>query len=176
MTDVIYRDITGLLTRAQDGEPGTFEGYACVWGVQDSYGTSFRKGCFEDGGLDGEPYAYLWMHRSDEPIGTFTAKEDEHGLWVAGTYDATPDGQRARARAMSGSANGQSVGFIPLMVDPDNETVFTQVRLVEVSQITRRMAAVPGAELTSVRANGTDSSLVVARAALALSATEVHGE
>jgi hypothetical protein len=41
------------------------------------------------------------------------------------------------------------------MVDPDDESAFTQCRLVETSQITRRMASVPGAELDKVRMAGT---------------------
>jgi hypothetical protein len=49
------------------------------------------------------------------------------------------------------------VGFVPIGVDPDDDTVFTSARLVETSQITRRMASVPGAGITKARAAGADA-------------------
>lgn len=149
------RAVQNLTIRAGEGEAGTFEGYACVWNVTDTYGTSFRPGSFRDGGLDADPYALLWMHSPFDVLGTFTAEEDDIGLRIAGAWDETPEGITGRARARSGSAPGLSVGFVPIMVDPDDETAFTQCRLVETSQITRRMASVPGAELDKVRMAGT---------------------
>lgn len=134
-----------------DDDGGTFEGYACVWGVTDAYGTQFARGCFSAGGLDEEPYALLWMHDPWQVLGIFTATEDDHGLLIAGRWDRTREGQDARAKADSGSAAELSVGFVPVMVDPDDDQVFTAARLVETSQITRRMAAVPGAAITGSR-------------------------
>lgn len=137
--------------RAADDADGTFEGYACIWGVQDSYGTTFDRGCFGAGGLDGDLYAFLDMHSPFVVAGTFNASEDDKGLFIKGAWDDTTTGRDCRTQARSGSKNGLSVGFVPLMVDPDAEDHFTQCRLVEVSQITRRMASVPGAELTAAR-------------------------
>lgn len=148
---VQVRALQQLELRADTGDEGTFDGYACVWDVRDSYGTSFRRGSFAQGGLDTLPYALLWMHQPDVVYGTFFAIEDDHGLHVVGRWDDTPDGQAGRARAQSGSAPGLSVGFVPIGTDPDDSTVFTSCRLVETSQITARMAAVPGAELVGVR-------------------------
>ena len=145
------RMLQSLQLRAGDDQDGTFEGYACVWDVTDSYGTTFRQGCFGAGGLDTDPYALLEMHNPVNVSGLFTAVEDGKGLLIKGGWDDTALGRDGRARAKSGSANGLSVGFVPIMVDPDDENVFTQCRLVEVSQITRRMASVPGAELTAAR-------------------------
>lgn len=163
------RALQALQMRAGDGEAGTFEGYACVWDVEDSYGTTFQRGCFSRGGLDPEPYALLWMHNPLEVLGTFTAQEDDHGLRIAGAWDETAAGKDARVRAKSGSAPGLSVGFVPIMVDPDDETLFTQCRLVETSQITRRMASVPGASLDKVRVQGQPAELrLAADRALAL--------
>lgn len=139
------------LRAAAASNTGTFEGYACLWNVRDSYGTTFAPGCFGAGGLDADLYALLAMHDPTEVIGTFTAKEDDTGLWITGGWDDTSDGEKARARARSGSAPELSVGFVPLMLDPDDENLFTQTRLVEVSQITRRMGAVPGAAFANVR-------------------------
>lgn len=156
LTDAAGHELSLRAAAADDG-PGTFEGYACLWDVRDAYGTSFARGSFGAGGLDTREgraglYALLHMHAQyDPPIGTFAAREDDTGLWIAGEWDPTPEGTAARARAKSGSASELSVGFVPLMVDPDDESIFTQVRLVEVSQITARMAAVPGAGFAGVR-------------------------
>ena len=139
------------LRAAAASDAGTFEGYGCLWDVRDSYGTTFSRGCFGSGGLDENLYALLWMHNPELVIGTFRAREDDTGLWLSGEWDQTPEGQTARARAKSGSAPELSVGFVPLMVDPGDDTRFTQVRLVETSQITARMAAVPGAGFSSMR-------------------------
>lgn len=156
-TAVVLTDRQGravdIRAAAQPDGSGTFEGYACVFDVTDAYGTRFAPGCFGAGGLDADLYALLWMHDPTAVIGTFTGQEDERGLWIAGGWDPTPEGQAARARAASGSAPGLSVGFVPLMLDPDDENRFTQARLVETSQITARMAAVPGAGFSSARSS-----------------------
>lgn len=144
------RGLQQLQLRAADSEDGTFDGYACVWDVIDSYGTTFRRGSFIEGGLDQGEYALLWMHDPTQPIGVFTATEDDHGLVIKGAWDQTPEGQAKRVMAR-GSAPGLSVGFVPVGVDPDDPSVFTSARLVETSQITLRMASVPGAELTAAR-------------------------
>lgn len=145
-------DVNGapLDLRAQ-AEAGTAEGYACVWDVVDSYGTTFAPRCFSAGGLDGGDYALLWMHDPASPIGVFRAAEDDHGLLIRLKWDKTAAGEDARQRAISGSAPGLSVGFRPLMVDPDDTNRFTQAGLVETSQITARMASVPGAAITAAR-------------------------
>lgn len=149
---VLYRAVPAIDVRAAaDTETGSFEGIACVPGVRDSYGTVFAPGCWTAGGLDEDLYALLAMHNPTEPLGTFTAREDDAGLHIAGAWDDTALGRDWRTRARTGSAALLSVGFVPLMVDPDDGDLFTQCRLVEVSQITARMAAVPGAELTGVR-------------------------
>lgn len=151
-----------------DGEEGTFAGYGSIHGVRDSYGTEMRQGCWTNGGLDSDPYALLWMHNPDVVLGTFTAREDETGLWVEGRYDDTPEGTAARTRAISGSAPGLSVGFNVVAIADDDPDAFTACRLVEVSQITARMASTPGAELASVRkAQAANDSIRKARTAAA---------
>lgn len=148
---VQHRLVGGLDLRAAATSEGTFEGYACVWDVVDSYGTTFAPRSFGAGGLDTDPYPLLWMHDRDVVLGTFTATEDDRGLLIRGSWDDTGVGRDARARAKSGSAPGLSVGFVPILVDPDDEDRFTQVRLVETSQIVARMASVPGASIHNAR-------------------------
>lgn len=131
---------------------GTFEGFLCRFNVKDSYGTHFVPGCFQTGGLDERLYALLWMHNPTQPGATFTAKEKGNdGLWIEGAYDDTGLGSDMRTRAKSGSAPELSCGFIWRDSDPDDEDAITSAKLVEGSQITARMASVPGSQIEAVR-------------------------
>jgi HK97 family phage prohead protease len=149
--------------RVDDGEDGTFDGVACQYGRKDSYGTTFHPGVFKRG-IDKGSYAYLFMHSPYDPIGTFRADEQSNLLHIAGAYDDTQAGRDARVMARSGSARELSVGFVrtdlppweklAAMTDEDRADVLENIRsarLVEVSQITARMAAVPGSKLKTVR-------------------------
>lgn len=144
-------ELSVRVDQAPDGSGG-FEGFLVVYGVRDTYGTTFQQGCFTEGGLDPSPYPYLAMHSPMIPTGTFAAEEREEGLWIAGEYDPTPDGQAWRARAVSGSAPELSVGFVWLNDGgEDDPDLITSARLVEGSQIVLRMGSVPGAALHGVR-------------------------
>jgi HK97 family phage prohead protease len=149
--------------RVDEDQDGTFEGVACQYGKKDSYGTTFHPGVFRRG-IDKGAYAYLWMHSPYDPIGTFRADEQSNLLHIGGRYDDTARGRDARVMARSGSARELSVGFVRTdlpdwkklaeMADEDRDDVLNNIRsarLVEVSQITARMAAVPGSKLKTVR-------------------------
>jgi HK97 family phage prohead protease len=158
-TDTLTREVqhrvipTGQLeVRAGGSGPGTFEGWANLWDVVDSYGTRWLRGSWLAGGLDSEPYALLWMHDARVVLGSFVAEERDKGLWIAGSFDPTPEGQAARQRAVSGSAPALSVGFGAAITSPDDSTAFIASELLEVSQITARMQSTPGAGLTKARA------------------------
>lgn len=158
-----------LRAAAADEDAGGFEGIALPWNTLDSYGTRFHSSAFDDT-LDSALYAFLWMHDPWDVLGAFTAEARDDGLWIAGDYDDTQSGREARVKARSGSAPGLSVGFQRLEVDEDDPNLITRARLVEVSQITARMQAVPGAGLTATRkAADTERRVAVARARLALS-------
>jgi HK97 family phage prohead protease len=157
-----FRSLEEINWRLDGGGDGTFEGLACRYGVVDSYGTTFHPRAFRKG-LRGS-YALLFMHSPYQPIGTFTAEERDDGLYISGRYDDTAAGRDARTMARSGSASELSVGFVRTdlpdwsklaeMSDEDREAVLANIkgaRLVEVSQITARMAAVPGSKLKTVR-------------------------
>ncbi|RMB85619.1 HK97 family phage prohead protease [Streptomyces shenzhenensis] len=149
--------------RVGEDQDGTFEGVACQYGKKDSYGTTFHPGVFKRG-IDKGSYAYLFMHSPYDPIGTFRADEQPNHLHIAGAYDDTQSGRDKRAMARSGSARELSVGFVRTdlpewkklaeMGDEDRADVLENIRsarLIEVSQITARMAAVPGSKLKTVR-------------------------
>jgi HK97 family phage prohead protease len=162
MTEIEFRSLDEIELRVGDGEDGSFEGRACQYGVVDSYGTTFHPRAFRKG-LKGS-YALLFMHSPYQPVGTFTADERDDGLYIKGRYDDTAAGRDARTMARSGSASELSVGFVRTdlpdwkklaeMSDEDREEALANIkgaRLVEVSQITARMAAVPGSKLKTVR-------------------------
>jgi HK97 family phage prohead protease len=161
--DIEFRVFETTDFRVADGDDGTFEGVACQYGKKDSYGTTFHPGVFKRG-IDKSDYAYLWMHSPYDPIGTFRADEQPNLLHIGGRYDDTTAGRDARVMARSGSARELSVGFVRTdlpewkklaeMGDEDRADVLENIRsarLVEVSQITARMAAVPGSKLKTVR-------------------------
>lgn len=157
-----FRSLEGIDWRVDEGDDGTFDGLACRYGVRDSYGTTFHPKAFRKGGLKGQ-YALLVMHDPGRVAGTFTAEERDDGLYISGRYDDTQEGRDARTRARSGSARELSVGFVRTdvdwkklseMSDEDAEAALANIRgarLVETSQITARMAAVPGSKLKTVR-------------------------
>lgn len=163
MTEVEFRVFETHEFRVDEDQDGTFDGVACQYGKKDSYGTTFHPGVFKRG-IDKGAYAYLWMHSPFDPIGTFRADEQSSLLHIGGRYDDTAAGRDKRAMARSGSARELSVGFVRTdlppweklagMTDEDRADVLENIRsarLVEVSQITARMAAVPGSKLKVVR-------------------------
>ena len=163
MTEIEFRIFDTAEFRVDEGQDGTFNGIACQYGKKDSYGTTFHPGVFRRG-IDKGSYAYLFMHSPFDPIGTFRADEQSNFLHIDGRYDDTQSGRDKRAMARSGSARELSVGFVRTdlpdwkklaeMADEDRDDVLNNIRsarLVEVSQITARMAAVPGSKLKTVR-------------------------
>ncbi|MGX1483427.1 HK97 family phage prohead protease [Streptomyces griseus] len=162
MSELEFRSLEDIDWRVGEDGDGTFEGLACRYGVIDSYGTTFHPRSFRKG-LKGN-YALLFMHSPYQPVGTFSAEERDDGLYISGRYDDTAAGRDARTMARSGSASELSVGFVRTdlpdwdklsqMSDEDREATIANIkgaRLVEVSQITARMAAVPGSKLKTVR-------------------------
>ncbi|HEX5569009.1 MAG TPA: HK97 family phage prohead protease [Streptomyces sp.] len=163
MTEIEFRSLEDIEWRVDEGDDGTFAGYACRYGKKDSYGTTFHPGVFRKG-LDKSSYALLFMHSPYQPVGTFRAEERSDHLWIEGRYDDTAAGRDARVMARSGSARELSVGFVRTDL-PDWKKLYEMeedarkdalenirsARLVEVSQITARMAAVPGSKLKTVR-------------------------
>lgn len=161
--EIEFRSLEEVEWRVDEGSDGTFAGYACRYNKRDSYGTTFHPGVFRKG-LDKSDYALLFMHSPYQPVGTFRAEERADHLWIEGRYDETAAGRDARVMARSGSARELSVGFVRTDL-PDWKKLYEMdedkrkdilenirsARLVEVSQITARMAAVPGSKLKTVR-------------------------
>ena len=90
---------------------GTISGYASTWTREpDSYGDIVAKGAFAENIAqikeEGRVLPFLFNHKADDLsayIGTvIELKEDDHGLYFEGTFDDTPEGQRARELALDG--------------------------------------------------------------------------
>lgn len=100
-------------------EERTIKGYLATWGVTDTYGTRFIKGCFSrsisERGPDSnakQKIVYLWQHDMRDPIGRFTRlEEDEYGLYFEAEIDDVPSGNRALRQVASGTINQNSFGF-----------------------------------------------------------------
>jgi hypothetical protein len=138
-----------------DHEPH-FRGWLCRAEVRDAYGTTFAPGCWAAGGLDAGPYALCWMHDPWVPVGAFTASDRSEGLWIEGRWDQTRDGRDARTKART-SAPELSVGFRSVIFDEEDSERIIAAQLVEGSQITARMAAVPGSQFEEARRRPADT-------------------
>lgn len=124
-------------------------GYLIVWGVLDSYGTAFVKGCcaksIRERGPESESkqkIAFLWQHEVCNPVGRFTKLvEDDYGLYFEAECDDIPEGDRALRQINSGTINQFSVGFdyIWEKVEYDEETdavILLEIMLMEGSAVT----------------------------------------
>ena len=131
-------------------EDRTIKGYLIVWGVRDTYGTIFLKGCCsksiqERGPESNSKYKItgLWQHDQKDPIGQFTVlKEDNYGLYFELLTDAgVPSAERAVIQVRSGTINQFSAGFNYIWdkVEYDEETdslLLKEVMLMEGSAVT----------------------------------------
>ncbi len=97
------------------------EGYCCVWGVKDTYGTKWVKGSWAKSINDRGPASNakqkiiaLWCHDSKDPIGQITElREDDYGVYFKMKLDVAdaPNAKRALGQVRSGTLNQFSFGF-----------------------------------------------------------------
>lgn len=139
----------------EDGEPGSFEGYASVFGVTDSHGTVFDEGAFKKTIKERKGWLpIVWMHNPYEPIGRAEVSEDGKGLHVKGQLDL--DVQRG-AEVNSGMKKGyitqMSHSFRKvrekLVKAEDKSEIphFLEVKSFEVSPVTTNFASANEAEI-----------------------------
>jgi HK97 family phage prohead protease len=144
---------TGLEIKSlNDG--GYFEGYASVFGVQDSDGDVIVKGAFSNTLASGKKPKMLWQHDAKEIIGKWTElSEDDNGLWVKGSLIMdTQRGREAYAQLKAGVLHAMSVGFNILGAGQGQSTrgrVIDEVDLWEISLVT--WGANPEALITNVK-------------------------
>lgn len=133
----------GFEIRAMSDD-GTFEGYASVFGVEDSYSDIVMHGAFR-ASLERHTAAktmpaLLWQHRSDMPIGAWKEmREDDYGLWGKARLSDTAMGRDARELLKDGAITGLSIGFSPVAWEHDKAskvTKLTEIDLWETSLVT----------------------------------------
>lgn len=141
-----------------DADTRTFEGYASVWNVIDTYGTEFAPGCFKrtlgEWRARGAWPDFLLQHDVSLVAGKWLdMREDDVGLWVRGQYVKSAFGDHGLACVREGIATGLSIGFVMRGYEIDDRNdqsmLITDVDLYEISQVTK--PANPAAGFTALR-------------------------
>lgn len=125
-------------------EKGTFEGYGSIFGNVDSYLDICVKGCFTRSLAEhkaaGTMPAMLWQHDSTQPIGVWTAiEEDDNGLRVEGKLADTTLGTDVAKLLKMGALKGLSIGYCTRKASFDEKTgvrSLLDVDLFEISPVT----------------------------------------
>lgn len=126
-------------------DDGLFSGYGSVFGVVDSYKEVVAPGAFAESLAEikakGRPVPVLWQHRSDQPIGIYSALvEDDHGLKVDGQLILdVARAKESHALMKAGAVSGLSIGYYVRESSYDEKTgirTLSRLDLVEISLVT----------------------------------------
>ena len=150
---------TSLEIKSLD-DGGHFEGYASVFGVQDSDGDVIVKGAFK-GSIErmqsnGRRPKMLWQHNPTMMIGSWQeVREDDNGLWVKGNLILeTEKGREAYALMKAGELDAMSVGFNIDEATGGRGRVIEAADLWEISLVT--WGANPDALISNVKSIDTE--------------------
>lgn len=130
---------------SEDDENFYFEGYAAVFGNEDSDGDVLVRGAFArslrefDLLGDTTKRTVLWQHDTDQPIGTAILKEDDHGLYFKASLPKSDTFVRDRVipQLRHGSVRTMSFGFKTInRYFKDNKRNLTDVEIFEISPVT----------------------------------------
>ena len=161
-TAMLHKTFTAPAEFKSLDEGGSFEGYASVFGVQDSDGDVIVKGAFKKS-IDrfaerGKRPKMLWQHNPGIIVGSFTeVREDDVGLFVRGSLILDVEkGREAYALMKAGELDAMSVGFNIEGAQPGDGRgrVIDDADLWEVSLVT--WGANPDALITSVKSISTE--------------------
>lgn len=153
------------------GQAGTFKGYASTR-KRDSAGDVVVEGAFKrtieqnDGKVP-----ILAFHDPRRPVGMTTLmKEDGHGLYVEGFVDLDTEAGRDQYQGMrKGYIDRMSIGYRVLQEELDGDTLLLkEVKLLEISLVTRNFAANDEALITEVKGLHMDALMPLLRRATAL--------
>jgi len=151
------KHFTGSLELKAIDDTGMFEGYASVFGVQDSDGDVIMKGAFKNtiakAKETGRMPKMLLQHDIRNLVGKYTdIQEDDNGLFVKGrVIMETQQGRETFALLKEGILDAMSVGF---NIPPGGASgmrglMIEEVDLMEISLVT--FGANPQALITSVK-------------------------
>lgn len=113
-----------LQVKAVDEIAGTFEGYASVYGVRDSYNEVVLPGAFVESlarhRREGTKPLMLWQHNPDEPVGVWDdLAEDSKGLWGRGVLlKGVRRADEAAIMLKAGAVQGLSIGYREIDTEP----------------------------------------------------------
>lgn len=116
------------------GSSGTFAGYGSVFNVIDQGDDVIEPGTFKESLMEWQSKdrmpALLWQHNCAEPIGVYTAmQEDSNGLYVEGKLALkTQQGAEAYELLKMKAISGLSIGF---MTREDSYDQKTNVRTIK---------------------------------------------
>lgn len=159
--DGIEHRYSTLTDVALNPDTRTFEGYAVVWGVQNSHREIFERGAFQrtlgEWKAAGDLPSFYLSHDWDLLIGEWTEMyEDAKGLFVRGRFIASPWGDHGLALVREKIATALSVGFIHNDYEVENAEDWAnriirvkEVTLFEVSLVER--GSDPEAGVTAIR-------------------------
>lgn len=145
------------------GDGGTFEGYASVFNVVDSYADTVAPGAFtrtlQEASNSRRMPAMLWQHDTSQPIGVWTdLTQDEHGLYVKGMIADTTAGRDAYQLLKVGALSGLSIGYRTVKSRVNKDTAVRKLLdldLMEISPVT--FPANDAARVRSVKATEWDA-------------------
>ena len=159
---VEYKDINLELKKVS--ESGDFEGYLSTFNNVDSGGDRVWKGAFKKTLREKKKFPVLWQHSWQVPLGSFTGKEDDVGLFINGKLNLMtteagipkiPKAHEAHALMLNDDIKGLSIGYDVLVSDEERikkQTIrnLREVRLWEGSIVTFPMNEL--AAITDVKA------------------------
>jgi HK97 family phage prohead protease len=138
--ETVMQDWRETFGTVPDATGTRITGYGIVWGVpaETAKGTTiWDKRAFGTEPIRG---TLQWQHDDTQPIGTFIATPDDHGMKVvADVIESTQRGREAIALIRSGALTGLSPGFQPLRSHPGPgkiARVIDQAKLSEFSIVT----------------------------------------
>lgn len=147
-----------------DEDKGTFTGVASVFDAVDSYNEVVLKGAFKKTIRENDgKFPLNWFHKLTEPLGMIYPKEDQMQLKVKGVLNLDVQSAREKRSLMKqGAVTGLSIGFQTIKDEWDDKKKIRklkEIKLYEISLITRNIQACPGAEIGDVKANLEPKSL-----------------
>jgi len=157
--------------------PGGFYGYLAVWNTVDLGGEVILPGAFSKSLTQHDTFPLmvrhaLWGGDVSEIVGSFTAKEDDYGLFIDATYLDTPAAQETRQKTDRGIARGLSVGYREINVRRQQMDGRSVNALVEGALIEGTITIVPMNEQAIITAT---KSLTESRALEVLRAAHADG-
>jgi HK97 family phage prohead protease len=130
-----------LKAGAGEGDARTFEGYASVFGVVDSYRDVVEPGAFVESlarqKREGGWPLMLWAHDVREPIGLWEdLAEDAKGLWGKGRLlEGVQKADEAYIRLKAGAVRGLSIGYAELEAEPDKERNVRRLKKLDLFEV-----------------------------------------